>query len=590
MTSEEREQIEVVLGKIPASEWQDCIDSEEAIPLRRMLDGARQALQQAGAIKPGKPGKPVSELMHLLGARLLGDPSIGPKIRLMLLRSTSASRWKRLKDSYNELAGRRSQPLHGKATQEGKGSAVMADYWHRGSRWSLAFCEELCLPAVLAEEQDRTLPDDEVLEPVLPLPSLHDFQDEVYEKLRELLSEGKGSTAVLSLPTGAGKTRVAIEAILDHLALSTRGQRNCVLWIAQSEELLRQAWECFRQNWSTPPERANGNMIERWGTLSIRRAWGGRNPEEVTLNSERSVILAGIQQLAAWHSQNVALAEIFPSKRFACVVIDEAHRTITSQHREVLIALGLRQQYRWEPLASAPPLVGLTSTPWRSNDEETESMQRFFQNLLLTPATLKNKPIATLQKRKILSQVQTERLVFTDVPQMTPKQLERMKTFHEIPEDFVVALGFIPERNAIILKRLLALSQKSSVLVFACSIEHARLLTVALEQSGRRAACVTGQTPREERFTLIHSFRKGDINFLCNVGVLTTGFDAPKVDTVCITRPTTSSLLYEQMVGRGLRGPKNGGTEKCLVIDVQDEGLPVQVMSYERVKQAWDVS
>ncbi|TNY03361.1 helicase-related protein, partial [Escherichia coli] len=60
---------------------------------------------------------------------------------------------------------------------------------------------------------------------------------------------------------------------------------------------------------------------------------------------------------------------------------------------------------------------------------------------------------------------------------------------------------------------------------------------------------------------------------LCTVGVLAAGFDAPKVGAVVITRPTMSAALYEQMVGRGLRGPKNGGTSSCRVIDVQDDGL-----------------
>ena len=69
--------------------------------------------------------------------------------------------------------------------------------------------------------------------------------------------------------------------------------------------------------------------------------------------------------------------------------------------------------------------------------------------------------------------------------------------------------------------------------------------------------------------------------------MLAAGFDAPKVGAVVITRPTMSAALYEQMVGRGLRGPKNGGTEICRVIDVQDEGLPEGVLSYARVIERW---
>jgi hypothetical protein len=63
---------------------------------------------------------------------------------------------------------------------------------------------------------------------------------------------------------------------------------------------------------------------------------------------------------------------------------------------------------------------------------------------------------------------------------------------------------------------------------------------------------------------------------------------AEKVDVVCLTRPTGSAIAYEQMVGRGLRGPRNGGTAECLVLDVQDEGLPESVMSYARVVRLWN--
>ena len=70
--------------------------------------------------------------------------------------------------------------------------------------------------------------------------------------------------------------------------------------------------------------------------------------------------------------------------------------------------------------------------------------------------------------------------------------------------------------------------------------------------------------------------------------MLTLGFDAPKTDVVCVTRPTWSAVAYEQMVGRGLRGPLNGGTRNCTVMDVQDTGLPGDVQSYSRVLEMWD--
>ena len=53
---------------------------------------------------------------------------------------------------------------------------------------------------------------------------------------------------------------------------------------------------------------------------------------------------------------------------------------------------------------------------------------------------------------------------------------------------------------------------------------------------------VSGDTPRL-RDTLIARYIDDDYQILCNFGVLATGFDAPKVDVVCIGRPTTSAVL-----------------------------------------------
>jgi superfamily II DNA or RNA helicase len=61
---------------------------------------------------------------------------------------------------------------------------------------------------------------------------------------------------------------------------------------------------------------------------------------------------------------------------------------------------------------------------------------------------------------------------------------------------------------------------------------------------------------------------------LCNYGVLTTGFDAPRTSCVIIARPTKSLVLYSQMVGRAIRGPQAGGNQKALIVTVNDPTLP----------------
>jgi len=75
---------------------------------------------------------------------------------------------------------------------------------------------------------------------------------------------------------------------------------------------------------------------------------------------------------------------------------------------------------------------------------------------------------------------------------------------------------------------------------------------------------------KSERRRVIERFKSGDTRVLVNCDLLTQGFDAPHVRALYIARPTFSPNRYIQMVGRGLRGPANGGTERCLIVNVAD--------------------
>lgn len=592
MAPEERAQIEQALARISREDWDGFLASNNGARLGDRLTAVREALRRSGNVSPGAPSRPIAEVIDLLGHRLLSDDGIGPWLREKILQSLPSTKYKKLEAFYRDVAGRRAAPLHGNMTQQGAGSRVMAAYWHQGSTWARNFCEVTGLPDVLAKCRSNPLPDDEEVVPVDPLPQLHDFQLEVYAAMRKMLHGGSGQAAMLSLPTGAGKTRVTVEAICDHLAEdhSVRQRRNLVLWIAQSNELQQQAWECFRQVWQVPPQRATGT-IRRTSPLRIVRLWGGRDPDEVEIDDEPTVLIAGIDQLASWVHRRPEFFEGFPTRRLACVVVNEAHTLITKEQREVLVALRLRAKHEWRALQGAPPVIGLSATPWRSSDEESATLRRYFQDRLVRPDSLGEKPIRALQRRGILAHVAAECLQIEGTPSMTDAQLRRFEQFRDLPGDYVEQLGLEHDRNARILTRLGRLPRRGRTLIFACSIAHAEILTVALNRAVGEdcAAVVTGQTPRAERAAVIERFRDGDgLRFLCNVGVLTTGFDAPRADSVIITRPTTSALRYEQMVGRGLRGPKNGGTAECLVVDVQDDGLPDGIQSYSRVLHLWE--
>ena len=588
MDNDERKRAALVLGRVSAEGWQRFWGSSGTSALKQQDEVARATLRSAELSRSAARYRPADALLDLLGDRLLNDSKAGFSIRRMILEAMPAKRWDKLATAYREKAGKSAKPLHGNMAQHGSGSKVMSTYWRQGSKWAHAFCEITHLPECLAESRPNVLPADEEVMAVKPLPPLHDFQTDVYAKLRELLRNGTGSAGLLSLPTGAGKTRVAVEAVVDHLAL-TGGRKNVVIWVAQSAELQQQAWECFRQVWQTPPQRTDGVEIPRRGALKLICGWGSRSADDVVVGGGPTVLIAGIQQLGSWLKGGHQFFEDFPYNRLAAVVVDETHRVIAPQHRDVLVALKVRAVHQWSPLKTSAPIVGLTATPWRTINEENDPLRKFFQRNLLTPELLTHGPIGELQKRRILARVIPERLYSPDSPQMTHRQQAEYEQFRKLPNDYLETLGRSPERNGKILDRLLKLPSSSSTLVFACSVEHASILTLALNRAHQQtvAALVTGKTPRSERFDVLAAFRAGKIRFCCNVGVLTTGFDAPKVDVVCLTRPTSSSLLYEQMVGRGLRGPKNGGTRSCRVLDVQDAGLPNSIMSYARVAEEW---
>lgn len=111
-----------------------------------------------------------------------------------------------------------------------------------------------------------------------------------------------------------------------------------------------------------------------------------------------------------------------------------------------------------------------------------------------------------------------------------------------------------------------ATAERRAVLIFCSGVAHGEhVARILRERHGAECGFVEGGTPTRERDELIARFKAGDLKYLANVNVLTTGFDAPNVDCVAMLRPTLSPGLYYQMVGRGFR-PHPEKTD-CLVLD-----------------------
>ncbi len=113
--------------------------------------------------------------------------------------------------------------------------------------------------------------------------------------------------------------------------------------------------------------------------------------------------------------------------------------------------------------------------------------------------------------------------------------------------------------------QIIKAESRRSVIFFCVDIEHCHLVSKELRKHDIHAPFLTSKIRREDRDRLIRDFRDRRIHAVCNVGILTEGFDVSHIDCIVLLRPTLSPGLYYQMVGRGLR--PDGYKSDCLVLD-----------------------
>jgi len=509
-------------------------------------------------------------LIDLAGVDLLASR----ELRFRLTRNCSDDELDRLHDYPSSIRGR--------SGRESIARAIANRNWHAGRGWPIYFTRTLGLsPAFAGIPGAPSPPHHEEVEPFLPLPPLENFQIDLKEQILEVLENEAGmNRGILTLPTGAGKTRTAVEALLEwkRAALAPSG----ILWIAQSDELCEQAIQAFREVWIDLGHRDSSIR----NTLTLSRFWGSINK----IPDGEGIIVASIQKLHSIYRRHeqtgpsTDLAEMVSNLRV--VLVDEAHRMLAPSYTEVLRFLGLEVTRA----GSSPiPLLGLTATPFRANEQETRQLAKRFHGQLLGPR-LDGDPIETLRLRGVLSKPKHQILQYDgrefsiDENSEYREYFERFQDFHP---NLLRELAQERERNRSILEKLCSLPRDIPVLFFGCSVQHAQAIAVLLRRKMRSAATVTSDTRASTRRFLIEEFRSGRISVLCNYGVLTTGFDAPKVQVIVVARPTASPVLYEQMIGRGLRGPRFGGTPDCLIIDVVDNIRFRGQMAFMRYEDYW---
>ncbi len=253
------------------------------------------------------------------------------------------------------------------------------------------------------------------------------------------------------------------------------------------------------------------------------------------------------------------------------VVPDEAHSAIAPTHSGIIEELKdiHKKQTR---------IVGLTATPGRGSGDidDNGKLARFFGKNVIKIKTGESGVIEFLQRKRILAKC-IRKPLNTNMRYTFSEQEWRQidKSFErEFPNGNLEKIANDEKRNMkMLLKLLEVVKECNHILVFCGSKFQSKLLSGIMTVSGYSSAYVDGSSPKGYRKDVVNKFRNGQVQIVFNYGVFTAGFDAPKIDAIVIARPTTSIVLYGQMIGRGMRGPDIGGTEKFQLIDVVDDIL-----------------
>ncbi|KAJ1735696.1 DEAD DEAH box helicase [Coemansia biformis] len=353
---------------------------------------------------------------------------------------------------------------------------------------------------------------------------LRPYQRACIEKCLKELGNGVWRQAV-SLPVGSGKTVIFSNLIQRMPAPTPEATKTLVL--AHREELLVQAAQQIK--------RASPHL-----EVHIDQARRVASPAA-------DVVVASVATLGRKDSARIRRHD---PARFKCIIIDEAHHAAAESYARILEYFGQcggGAEHRMLVWGCSATLFRHDGLALKDVFDEIVFEKSFLE--MIREEWLAKLRVTTVRTSCSLDGVRTQAGDFS-VSQLSSKVNSE-------------------ERNkAVVVAHATLAKDRRSTVVFAVDIAHAEALRDTFESHGTRAEVIVSTTRADARVRILDEFRAGKLPVVVNCGILTEGTDIPVIDCVMLARPTRSSVLFQQMLGRGMR--LSPGKEDCLAIDFVD--------------------
>ena len=378
-----------------------------------------------------------------------------------------------------------------------------------------------------------------------PFKQLKDYQFVTVAKAYKEL-EKKLTRFMIQMPTGSGKTRVAMEIVCNTL-LENKNKKTNIVWLANREELLEQAYVSFKEVWAHLSDHE----------IDLIRFFG-KAKNNFNNSHKSSFAICGLDKLLKELETNPDSFDEF-RENTRLMIFDEAHGIPAPTYKKAVVKL----------MGKRCSLVGLSATPGRNDSDEQSDLTNTFNNNLIPLECNGINPIEYLKAKGVLSKTNVDLLKITSKADYTKEELLYLQNEQKLLPSMIKKLGKEKIRNIEIIKTIMKYSDLGKkIIVFALDLDHSRKLNAILNFIGIKSTHIDGETGN--RKYILDEFKNDKIQVICNGDLLAVGFDSPKIDVVMICRPVGSMGLKLQMIGRGLRGPQMGGTEYCTIIDIKD--------------------